>query len=54
MSKTKDARVIPGAATPTAPYFYQRYDGKSGSASARNEKQPERRFAELQNLHVPA
>jgi hypothetical protein len=46
------ARVVPSRETPSLGYFYQSYEGKGGSASAKPSSTPERKFTELQNLVV--
>ncbi len=46
------ARVVPSKETPSLGYFYQSYEGKGGSASAKPTSTPERKFVELQNLVV--
>lgn len=43
------ARVVPGKTTPMPEYRYQRYEGKSGGASANPRTVPTQTFADLQN-----
>jgi len=44
--------LIVGRETPSPTYRYQNYCGKSGQLSAKSTDYGERKFVELQNLHV--